>query len=602
MKKRISNRRFAVVLIFSALSSSAWPVAGAITWDGSTSGNWNTTSNWDLNRVPDSTEEVIFPTAGANKTMNNNRPAGTAFRQLTFQASGYSLSGNGLTLATSGSAPRIRTTHSTGTVSLGAPLTWQNTGTIEIGAGGTLRLNTGSSVNLGANTLNCDVDGELDIYSEISGTGGLNVLGSGRVTFIESQSFTGTTSITGRLELRDLGVVSTTIAGPVTSFNGSELSGRGELKEDFNSFGGTISPGQSSSQVASALIFKKDLLQNSAGTKSLVFDVWDDTPSLGYDSLRVEGACTLQNTALDLRVQAPLEPGQVYKLIDKVSAGAITVSGTITDAVGGTISFTPTQQFVTGHAVLTYSRTGGNGNDLTATSVMPTASLSQHAWAGSAGSTNWGDAVNWNTLPTGGGTLTFGSTAPSNRRAVTGNFGGTYFRLAFTAPGYVLTPASVGNFPLYVAEATTSHTGVGATTINEPLNFRHPSNGSTLRNESTGPLLVNGAVDAVGDLEVEEVGSGASSYTRIAGAISVTGNLDKSGAGRLEVEDVTAPVVRVLAGEIQVDGTMSGGELRTAAGARVSGSGSLSSLTMVAGELALREEHRGISSLPARSM
>ena len=73
-----------------------------IVWDGSTSGNWNTSSNWDLNRVPNTTENTVFPVLTANKAMANNRTAGTLFQKLVFKDDGYSLTGNALSLGTGG--------------------------------------------------------------------------------------------------------------------------------------------------------------------------------------------------------------------------------------------------------------------------------------------------------------------------------------------------------------------------------------------------------------------------------------------------------------------------------------------------------------------
>ncbi|MDD4986342.1 MAG: hypothetical protein PHQ43_11250, partial [Dehalococcoidales bacterium] len=46
-------------------NNTNWIFTGAtITWDGSTSTDWNTASNWDLNRQPTEIDDVIIPSSG----------------------------------------------------------------------------------------------------------------------------------------------------------------------------------------------------------------------------------------------------------------------------------------------------------------------------------------------------------------------------------------------------------------------------------------------------------------------------------------------------------------------------------------------------------
>lgn len=311
----------AAVLFTLACLVAPLSLRAAITWDGSVSGSWNTAGNWDLNRVPNSTEELVFPSAASGKIMTNTFAAGTAFRQLTFQAEGYGLSGNSLTLATSGSAPRIRTTHSSGTVTLALPVTLQSTATLEVAAGGRLLLDGAADISMGSFTLNADVDGTLDITGTLSGTGGLNVLGSGRVNVSAVQSFSGMTSVTGRLHLTSV------LAGSVTTFAGSTLTGSSIIGGTLTSSGGTVDPGDGSPGSTGILTAENAITFNTAGSKRLIFDVKSGTPGTGHDQLVSDGALTLRNAVIDLKPASPLPPGTVCVLAQGDEAAAATFSG-----------------------------------------------------------------------------------------------------------------------------------------------------------------------------------------------------------------------------------------------------------------------------------
>src|SRR5262245_13297788 len=67
-------------------------------WDGSGGSSWGTATSWTNNAVPVNGDDLIFP-AGAGNKANNNNIAGLNVRSLTFTDSGYTLSGNTLTLS-----------------------------------------------------------------------------------------------------------------------------------------------------------------------------------------------------------------------------------------------------------------------------------------------------------------------------------------------------------------------------------------------------------------------------------------------------------------------------------------------------------------------
>ena len=71
-----------------------------IVWKGTQSAGWNARLNWDLGRVPNATEFLIFDAGSTRRVMTNDRPVNTTFTRLVFKAAGYELSGNGLSLPT----------------------------------------------------------------------------------------------------------------------------------------------------------------------------------------------------------------------------------------------------------------------------------------------------------------------------------------------------------------------------------------------------------------------------------------------------------------------------------------------------------------------
>src|SRR6266478_1750645 len=96
----ISNRTLSCRLsavLFVALLISATSHAAIKTWSGTTSANWNVTTNWVGGVVPANGDSIIFPSGGLNQATNNDF-VGLSIASITFGAGGYSIAGNALTL------------------------------------------------------------------------------------------------------------------------------------------------------------------------------------------------------------------------------------------------------------------------------------------------------------------------------------------------------------------------------------------------------------------------------------------------------------------------------------------------------------------------
>ncbi len=113
-----------------------------ITWTGlGADNNWMTAGNWNAggnpNAVPagNAAEDLIFPSpATAVQASNNNFANGTLFGTITFNADGYSITGNDIGLSTGGSAVTV----SVGTGSVTANLIFNGTQTLNVASGATL--------------------------------------------------------------------------------------------------------------------------------------------------------------------------------------------------------------------------------------------------------------------------------------------------------------------------------------------------------------------------------------------------------------------------------------------------------------------------------
>src|SRR5882672_3618175 len=84
-------------IIAALLSWSSPAHAATKTWDGSSSGNWNTAANWTNNAVPVDGDDLIFPAGAANLTSTNDI-ADLRLHSITFTAANYNLRGSAISL------------------------------------------------------------------------------------------------------------------------------------------------------------------------------------------------------------------------------------------------------------------------------------------------------------------------------------------------------------------------------------------------------------------------------------------------------------------------------------------------------------------------
>lgn len=85
--------------LFALLAFSTVPLLAATrTWTGAVDNHWSVAGNWSGGVAPVAGDDLMFPTAAANKSTLNDYPAWTTFHQLVV-GNGYTLAGNGVVLS-----------------------------------------------------------------------------------------------------------------------------------------------------------------------------------------------------------------------------------------------------------------------------------------------------------------------------------------------------------------------------------------------------------------------------------------------------------------------------------------------------------------------
>lgn len=205
-----------MILIFKKLTRHVFPFlwiiltcfvthlthATTYTWDGSSSNLWNTAANWDLNAVPSTGDDLIFPSGVATVSTSNDIAANTVFKSITFGAGGasaYTLSGNALTL--SGGATAITASNASNIMTISLNISFSTAApTITTTSGGTLII-SGTIAN-GGFLLTVTSAGTAELTGVISGSGALTKDGAGAIKLSGANDFTGGVNLNaGTLDL-----------------------------------------------------------------------------------------------------------------------------------------------------------------------------------------------------------------------------------------------------------------------------------------------------------------------------------------------------------------------------------------------------------------
>ncbi|QQS18200.1 hypothetical protein IPL68_06235 [Candidatus Saccharibacteria bacterium] len=172
-KQRLTNLTFAVVLMLSVLSvvpASVWAATDTCSWTGAANANWSNGGNWtgcDNGGVPENGDALAFPEVATNKSMSNDI-AGLSVTGLSFSGTGYTVSGNALTITT------VNALDATASVTINTNITYTgfnisitpDSGTVITINGTTNFSSAGGEVNIGGSGR----DGTVEFYGNITGS------------------------------------------------------------------------------------------------------------------------------------------------------------------------------------------------------------------------------------------------------------------------------------------------------------------------------------------------------------------------------------------------------------------------------------------------
>jgi hypothetical protein len=473
----------AILLVLLSVGGSRSQAQTAVSWTGSSSGNWNTASDWSGGVVPNNgggkTYNVtIAPSTGQTVSLN----LGVTITDLTLGATSgsavtlQSVASDSLAVANGGSL----TVDSTGT------LLFNTTGSnITVGSGGTLTNN---------GTINLEAAGEtLTVTGTTTNASGatLNIEGGSAATFTGNVTNSGTfqTGFSG-------GSNTVTVTGTFTNNAGAnlELEGNGDAMS------------------VNALTNFGTLTLDSGTTFTITGGGNGVTDVAAGTTYNIGGSFNVKNGSTTTQALAKLNSIEGTLTIDNGTTNSITpTSGTLTIATGGLLSVnvasTPTTVAITGNVTNSGEIETGFSGGTNAVTVSGTLTNNAGATLFMYGAS---DTLNVNALSNSGTIYIGNATGSDATLTITGGGQGVTDVVAGS------TIDLYGNFNVVNSGKTTSALG-NLTTVAGTLTIE---NGQTTSVTPTGGTLT---IASGGSLEL-------SYHAATATALSITGSVSNSGS------------------------------------------------------------------------
>jgi autotransporter-associated beta strand protein len=494
------------------------------TWSGAdavaiSNDNWSDNNNWDT--APTTGSDLVFPTglSGAALTSNNDTSI-TPFGSLTIADTGYTITGDGVTLTGA-----IDASQSTGSSVLNLPVNFGTT----------------------AGTVTVDqAPATLSMGGAITGSAGLTKQGSGVLDLSGTNTYTGGTTVAAGTLLVD-----GTAPGAVAVSSGATLGGKGTVGSIATTAAATVSPGDSPTATG-VLTDSGPLTLDSSSS----FDVAITGATVGtnYDQLAAGGAINLAGATLNVATGSfDPTPGEQFTIVDNTSGSAIT--GTFAGlAEGATLT-------ADGHDFAISYKGGSSGQDVVLTALPATT----FTWSGAvaSGSTpndNWSDGNNWvgGVAPTTGAGDSLYFPTGLTGAALTSNddiSGGSFGSLIIADTGYTI--ASTQGYGVTLSGTIDATQASGSSTLSLPVNFG--TNAGTVAVDNTAAALSMG------------------------GVVTGSAGLTKQGSGVLDLSGTNTYTggTTVDAGALLVDGTAPGA-VAVSSGATLGGVGTVGSIATTA--------------------
>jgi autotransporter-associated beta strand protein len=344
-----SSSGFLSVLLLAALLLSGLRgpfiafAATQVTWTGAhPPTTLSNPANWLGNVAPAAGDDLFFIAGIKRKSIRNNYPNLTSFNSLNFSGSNYNLRKNSLTL-TGG----INTSNTTGTNLISLPLRVDGAQAFTSGNSGT-SLTLAGPLDLNGNVLTITGAGNVLGNGVISNSGGITKGGSGTLTLVANNTYTGTTTMTAGTLL---------VNGSQSSSNvnlvGGILGGTGRVGAITGS-GGSIRPGAS----LPGILNSGNVTLNP--TTSVIIDLNGPIAGTDYRQLNISGTVSLGGGVLDSSANFQSTVGQNFTIIN--NDGNDAVVGTFAGLAEGATLLLGGLPFV-------ISYQGGTGNDVVITRV-----------------------------------------------------------------------------------------------------------------------------------------------------------------------------------------------------------------------------------------
>jgi hypothetical protein len=390
-------------LLLSVLGFVSPLLAATRIWDGGDplAASWTDPDNWDANTAPLAHDDLVFPPglAAPDLACTNDFPAGTVFKSLLFQGTGYTVDGNALRV--SGWIDQPLADGFPGTTSINVPVV-AGDDNLSVGNQGNLtQLVFGSTFDLaGLSTIRINANGGVIRFNggliDSAGTGNLLKFGSATTVLgagATANSHASTTVYQGRWIVNGIHQV------PVGVLEGATAGGTGTI--DDLGLSGTLAPGDSTaSNTRATLTVSGDLGFGATGRLQVELS----NPPAASDRVRATGTVFIGTGAmLDVVLPDPLhlKTGDVFRVIDKTSAGPLGGVNFANAPDGGTLAV--------GRVTFGVTYSGGTGNDLELTVQSIAPGPINREWDGGGNNDLWSNPENWvgDDVPDAGDVLLF---------------------------------------------------------------------------------------------------------------------------------------------------------------------------------------------------
>ena len=302
-------------------------VMAVSTWSGAVDTLWSTAGNWDT--APIAGDTLVFPSTATSFTSVNDFSAGESFGNITINGSGYSITGNSISVGGS-----IESTQNTGGNLLGLNLTFTG---------------ANSTINVAQTSANLSLSGAITSPTV------LEKIGSGKLIFTNSLTYTGSTQVgAGTL------VNQASLNGSLLLNTGANLNGDG-TSTGLTSVGGNIAPGSNGVGIITST---GDLSLDSNSGFSTILN--GTTAGTQYGQIQANGPIQLGGSTLIVGLGSTPNSNETYTLIN--NTGNASISGTFVGLAEGSLLTVSGQSFK-------ISYVGGDGNDAVLTHQVGTVTV-----------------------------------------------------------------------------------------------------------------------------------------------------------------------------------------------------------------------------------